>query len=326
MLLSVIIPFYNNAVLAEGCLRSLCSVPMAGQAEVILVDDGSSLSEHELLQDSALRMLTSWGLPYRLLRQSHRGASAARNLGISEAQGRFLWFVDADDMVFTAQLAPLLEVLQALPDEADLLHTGPMLTATQPSQPAAAPAPDAEATQPVSLADLMQPQSPALDHTTYIVRRSLLDQEGLRYPEGHVLLEDSYFVLSILDKARSVYANTTLQPYLHQVYLPSTTAGAWSARRCKLFVADICYFFEQLQLFGQRHPDADPSGAFFRRYRYVYLRVLAVKGCPWPLLSAFRKQVLSLPPKPQGLKERLFHFAPTHWLVASLFRLFRKRK
>lgn len=326
MLLSVIIPFYNNALLAEGCLRSLCSVPMAAQAEVILVDDGSSLSEFELLQDSALRMLTSWGMPYRLLQQPHRGAAAARNLGLTVAQGRFLWFVDADDTLFAAHLSPLLEVLQSLPDGADLLHTGPMLTVMQPSQPVVAPTPDVEATQPVSLPDLMQPHSPALDHTTYIVSRSLVEQGGLRYPEGHVLLEDSCFVLSLLDRAQQCYSNATLQPYMHHVYLPSTTAGAWPARRCKTFVADICYFFEQLHLFNQRHPDADPSGAFFGRYRYVYLRVLAVKGCPWPLLASFRQQVLPLPPGPRGLKERLLHFAPTHWLIASLCRLFRKRK
>ncbi len=326
MLLSVVIPFYNNALVAEGCLRSLCATSMLAQAEVILVDDGSSHSDREWLNETALRLLTHQGITYSLLQQPHQGAAAARDKGIEAAQGRFVWFVDADDSIDTAQITVLLDVLRSLPDDVDLLHTGDMLTVSHPLQTPFLVHPDLSATQPVSVADLLQPRSSALDHTTYIIRRSLLEEYAdVRYPVGHGLLEDACFVLALLGHARRICVNATLRPYMHHVYQPSTTAGAWSQYQCKLFVADIGSFFDKLALFCQQHPGVDAHGLFFRRYRYVYLRVLAVKGCPWSLLSVFRQQVLPLPPAPRGLKECLLYCAFTHRILAALCRLFRKK-
>jgi len=58
--------------------------------EVIVVDDGS--------QDKTLENLKRYGLPLRVISQSRRGVAAARNLGARRSRGKYLAFLDSDDL------------------------------------------------------------------------------------------------------------------------------------------------------------------------------------------------------------------------------------
>lgn len=93
-LLSVVVPVRNAAgylmPLAEAFARQ------AGDAfEVIFVDDGSTDESMALLE----RIAASGAFCVRIVRQSHAGVSAARNAGLLRATGRYVAFVDADDMI-----------------------------------------------------------------------------------------------------------------------------------------------------------------------------------------------------------------------------------
>lgn len=84
---SVIIPAYNASQTLERCLAALNTQNLhRSDYEIIVVDDGS---------DDDTPMIAS-RFPIRLLRQSHRGPAAARNLGASNARGEILLFTDAD--------------------------------------------------------------------------------------------------------------------------------------------------------------------------------------------------------------------------------------
>src|SRR5512139_3799743 len=91
--ISVVVPFYNvEAYLAE-CLDSLVDQTF-DDFEVLLVDDGSpdgsrAIAERYAAADPRLRVVT----------RPNGGLGAARNTGIREARGRYLTFVDSDDVV-----------------------------------------------------------------------------------------------------------------------------------------------------------------------------------------------------------------------------------
>jgi GT2 family glycosyltransferase len=93
---SVVIPTYNRKPILEKCLRALeqqtWMAPVEGY-EVVVVDDGST--------DGTLDWLRSTdAFPHvRLFAQNHRGPSAARNLGVQEAQGDTIIFIDSDLVV-----------------------------------------------------------------------------------------------------------------------------------------------------------------------------------------------------------------------------------
>lgn len=85
MKVSVIVPTYNEENVIEKCLESL-SKQTHKDMEVIVVDDGST--------DNTVNRLSNYRI--NLLRQKHKGAAAARNLGAKQAKGEILVFVDAD--------------------------------------------------------------------------------------------------------------------------------------------------------------------------------------------------------------------------------------
>jgi cellulose synthase/poly-beta-1,6-N-acetylglucosamine synthase-like glycosyltransferase len=89
MLFSVIIPTFNRAVLLAETLQSVFVQRMT-DFEVIIADDGST--------DHTAALLASYGERLRVVRQTNRGPGAARNAGAEVAHGRYLAFLDSDDV------------------------------------------------------------------------------------------------------------------------------------------------------------------------------------------------------------------------------------
>ena len=89
--LSIIIPLFNSGKHICRCLESILELPM--HKEVIVVDDGSTDSSHSLALKYAERG------DIRLFSQENKGVSEARNLGLDNASGDIIAFVDSDDYI-----------------------------------------------------------------------------------------------------------------------------------------------------------------------------------------------------------------------------------
>jgi glycosyltransferase involved in cell wall biosynthesis len=87
---SVVIATYNDWGPLKECLRSLAEQNGAPSFEVVVVDDGSREAAPQFIQDWSKRV------PLTVVRQQHRGISAARNRGAQSARGATLVSVDAD--------------------------------------------------------------------------------------------------------------------------------------------------------------------------------------------------------------------------------------
>jgi glycosyltransferase involved in cell wall biosynthesis len=85
--ISVIIPTFNSAKELTKCLESLKTQTISNEKyEVIVVDDGSN--------DGTKDAVATY--PVKYIYQQNRGPAAARNHGVSEAQGEIILFTDAD--------------------------------------------------------------------------------------------------------------------------------------------------------------------------------------------------------------------------------------
>lgn len=109
--ISVVIPVYNEEKIIGQCLESLGRQTLKPK-EIIVIDDGSTDGTLKEIGIATARR----GGPRNdvvVLRQGHRGAGAARNLGVSKSTGEILVFVDADmtfSRTFLADLtAPIWE-------------------------------------------------------------------------------------------------------------------------------------------------------------------------------------------------------------------------
>lgn len=95
MFISVVIPTYNRRPILEKCLRALEQQTWdAGHYEVVVVDDGSTDGTVTWLQTETAQF------PHVVLvQQDHMGPAAARNLGVEQAQGDTIVFIDSDLVV-----------------------------------------------------------------------------------------------------------------------------------------------------------------------------------------------------------------------------------
>ncbi len=94
ILISVIVPVYNiESEYLERCIRSICNQTYKN-LEIILVDDGSNdgsgiICDKFAMEDSRIRVF----------HKENGGSSSARNLGIKEAKGEYIGFIDSDDYI-----------------------------------------------------------------------------------------------------------------------------------------------------------------------------------------------------------------------------------
>jgi glycosyltransferase involved in cell wall biosynthesis len=105
---SVIIPFYNQGGFLTEAIASLLTQTVADW-ECIIVNDGSTDNTATVAED-----LAQADARIRLVNQTNKGLSAARNIGIKEAKGDYFQFLDADDIIlpnkFELQLAALADI------------------------------------------------------------------------------------------------------------------------------------------------------------------------------------------------------------------------
>lgn len=115
-LLSLILPVYKAEAYLPRCLDSILDAGIdSRQLEIIAVDDASP--------DGSFAMLETYAASHpelRLLRhEQNAGIGATRNDGLRVARGRYVWFIDSDDALHTANLPRLLSLLQH--SEAELI-------------------------------------------------------------------------------------------------------------------------------------------------------------------------------------------------------------
>lgn len=91
--ISVIIPVYNAEKYIKELLVSVCSQTFT-DFEVILVNDGSTDSTREILEEFAFK-----DSRLKIVDQDNQGPSAARNKGLSLAIGNYVTFLDSDDWI-----------------------------------------------------------------------------------------------------------------------------------------------------------------------------------------------------------------------------------
>lgn len=115
--ISVIIPTYNRSRLLQRAVQSVLAQNMGG-LEIIVVDDASTEDIPK-----ALRQLPRTDIIY-VKHNENRGAAAARNTGLKHATGKYIAFLDSDDVWLPGKLQRQLEVFQIGPENLGLVYTG----------------------------------------------------------------------------------------------------------------------------------------------------------------------------------------------------------
>lgn len=112
--LSIIIPLYNVSAYIEECLNSIVTQKTKYSFEIILIDDGSTDDTCDIVR----RYLNDTKI--RLYNQKNAGQSAARNNAIEKSFGKYIMFVDGDDVLLPGAIEKLMN--EAVSSNADIVE------------------------------------------------------------------------------------------------------------------------------------------------------------------------------------------------------------
>lgn len=104
--ISVIVPVYNGENWIERCIDGVLSQTYTDW-ELIIVDDGSIDETYNIIQNKQQSFFKDCQI--KIIRKDNGGVSSARNIGIENAQGEYIAFIDVDDEIKPTYLESLAE-------------------------------------------------------------------------------------------------------------------------------------------------------------------------------------------------------------------------
>ncbi len=114
-LVSVIIPTYNRAKLIPAAVASVVSQSYKN-FEIVVVDDGSTDDTKKVIRN------LQTGNDIKYIYSENGGPAHARNIGMRSAQGKYIAFLDSDDLYYPYKLALQVSFMESHP-EAGLVYT-----------------------------------------------------------------------------------------------------------------------------------------------------------------------------------------------------------
>lgn len=192
--ISIVVPVYNVEKYLRACLDSLVGQTLR-ELEIICVDDGSTDGSPSILAEYAAR-----DRRVTVITQANRGLSAARNTGLERARAEYVTFVDSDDAVEPCAYEQALAHMSA---EVDYVCFGVSIVGDARAKRRYRKYFHPYFTGQVELSEAVMLRSNACVWNK-IFRRSIIEQHGLRFPEG-LCYEDNYFFQAYGAVARRGY-------------------------------------------------------------------------------------------------------------------------
>lgn len=192
---SIIIPVYNAKDFIIDCLKSVSAQTFTGEVECIIVDDCGD--DHSCALAEEYIASCGHNIDFVVLRQEYnQGPSAARNRGIREANGEYVFFLDADDVISS----DCIELLYSLAKQYNLDYVQGMYHSDEHYQMPAYKSEDSN----ILINDKKVIKKNLLNYTyipftphNRLVRRQFLLEHNLFFPEKIKVREDFYWMFFV---------------------------------------------------------------------------------------------------------------------------------
>ena len=277
-LVSVVIPCYNAGRWLPDTLESALAQTWP-RTEIVVVDDGSTDCSRDVVKK----------YPVRLVEQSRRGPSAARNAGFAVAGGEVVQFLDADDVLHPEKIARQMERLIEFPAALALATQGkfPGTDRDRTVFPAIATSRDWD--DPVDYVTAVLATGDMVATTAWLVPRALIERAG-PWTRSLSFGEDTEYLCRLaLAASRIVFCD---QAVVYRRRHPGSlsTLDTPAARRCRLRAVSRC-----TRLLLSRRDTAlgrQAAARYFTQLAYAYYPHATV----FSQLAQRRAAALGVPP------------------------------
>lgn len=198
-MISIIVPLYNSITYLPTCIESILNQTI-NEWELILVDDGST--------DGSGTMCDTYAKKDPRIHSFHQtncGASAARNAGLSYAQGELVSFVDSDDWVEPEYAETIIKNMDSVEE---LIF--PIRTIYPDGTHQQSPLPIGEYQGRDKIEEVIAIMHSNKDEDTFgwtankAHRKSLFSRSHIRFPENLNYFEDEVFALQYYKQIKSL--------------------------------------------------------------------------------------------------------------------------
>jgi glycosyltransferase involved in cell wall biosynthesis len=191
---SIVIPVFNEAAFIAECLDSVLGQTLT-DIEIICVNDGSNDDSGAIIDAYYQKhdRITTIYIPNSV------GAAIARNIGINCAQGEYLQFTDADDVLPATGIERLFSVAKT--DNVEVVRGNLAVFSSNSKHitPNDSPLPRLNKADWTKTKELCVP----FYHVTYLIARDLVVKNGLSYPDL-IDGEDPVFIANVLVNAKRI--------------------------------------------------------------------------------------------------------------------------
>lgn len=285
---SIIIPVYNGEKYIVDCLDSV-SRQTFHDIEIICIDDKSTDNSLSILEkyaekDERIRIIR---LPHNI----HQGG--ARNAGLETARGKYIWFIDADDIIDRDAVETLYDEMEDLGDVDVLSFNADAFQITESGERIPFPSRNIKRIWPQNTKLVFPgdesriPSEIGGSSVTYFSRRSFIAPYRYR---PNVFFEDACFTFSVMT-ADGVFYQMDYCPYHRRVSAESTTGlgDTYPPAQIKdriIAMQDIAEVIKQ-RGFGNDHFGV----VWFKKYASFFIRKYAEKGISEPKYDAMVEQL-----------------------------------
>ena len=242
---SIIIPVYNAAANIDKCVKSILKQSYKG-FELILINDGS--------KDNSLEIIRKYEKKYknvRVIDKPNEGVSKTRNLGIKEAAGKYVMFIDNDDYIDEDYVETLLNAIKR--EKVDCVYSGYRRENSKGEEISCRRLVDTKWSKYILSAPWAK----------IYKRKYLLDNKIKFLPYG--IGEDVYFTQKLI----SSKAKIKIIDYVGYTWFFNDESVSNTSQRGMKESVDILYLLNKLKKFADF--DDDLTKYFFYRYCVWYL-------------------------------------------------------
>ncbi len=223
MLISFIIPHYNlSRELLQRCITSiLAQNTLSEEYEILIIDDGSVEPPMWVAEEYSNANI-------KLIIAEHKGLGAARNIGIENAKGEYIQFIDSDDCLTSNSLKSYIEILKK--EHPDILQHRYRVCLNEKEAKKTYTRPQKTETYNTA-ADYVARNNLTGSACNYIFKKEIADRHNLRFATD-VLHEDEDFTLQLYYwGGRLICSNIPLYNYC--IRSGSITANNDNSHECK---------------------------------------------------------------------------------------------
>lgn len=226
---SIIVPIFNLNKSINYCVNSILNQTY-NDFEIILVNDGSTDNSLDICKE-----LAKQDNRVRVISQDNKGVSAARNAGLENANGKYIAFVDGDDIIAPFYIEKLVEacnnrIFSMCMYEQIYNYNHSFIDSRMPFK---------ELTTDECACRILKGNFAIGVWASIYLRESI---GSLRFPDGIRNNEDKYFLFQFLlnnPKQHIVFTNEKMYGYLCRD--ESASRRGWNGSRDIIYVADAMY-------------------------------------------------------------------------------------